>query len=84
MRSWRASRLTAEQRDAVLARDWNGMLGLGGNIFFMVKLAFCDGLSVLKVAAAMTGSTPEAYAAMMQAGGRSIDGNRSKAQGPHG
>jgi protocatechuate 4,5-dioxygenase alpha chain len=76
--------MTAEQRDAVLARDWNRILDLGGNIFFVIKLAFCDGLSVLKVAAAMTGSTPEDYAAMMRDGGRSVEGNRSKAEWPHG
>ncbi|HTQ01484.1 MAG TPA: protocatechuate 4,5-dioxygenase subunit alpha [Casimicrobiaceae bacterium] len=70
--------MTAEQRAAVLGRDWNRILDLGGNIFFIIKLAFCDGMSVQKVAALMTGSTPEAYAAMMQRGGRSIEGNRSR------
>jgi protocatechuate 4,5-dioxygenase alpha chain len=76
--------VSQEQRDAVLARDWNRMIDLGGNIFFAIKLAFCDGLSVQKLAALMTGTTPEAYAKMMQEGGRSVEGNRSKAEWEHG
>ena len=76
--------MSAEQRDAVLARDWNRMLELGANIFFLIKLAFCDGLSVQKLAASMTGVTPEQYAQMMAAGGRPVDGNRSRSEWPHG
>ena len=34
--------MTAGQRDAVLARDWNRILELGGNIFFVIKLAFAS------------------------------------------
>lgn len=77
-------RLTAAQREAVLARDWNRMLDLGANIFFLIKLAFCDGLSVQKLAAQMTGVTPEQYAQMMSQGGRSVEGNRSKSEWPRG
>jgi protocatechuate 4,5-dioxygenase, alpha chain len=76
--------MSPEQSAAVLARDWNGMLGLGANIFFMIKLAFCDGLSVQKLAALMTGTTPDAYATMMQQGGRSVEGNRSRSENPGG
>ncbi len=70
--------LTSEQRDAVLRRDWNRMLELGGNIYYTAKLAATDGLSFQQLAARMTGSSPEAYAQMMLEGGRSIEGNRSK------
>lgn len=70
--------MTNEQRDAVLARDWNRMLELGGNIYYTSKIGATDGLSFQALAAKMTGSTPEAYAAMMLAGGRSIEGNRSR------
>jgi len=70
--------MTAEQREAVLKRDWNRMIALGGNIYFMAKLFSSDGLSFQHVAALMTGSTQEQYAQMMLQGGRSIDGNRSK------
>jgi|SRR4051812_12250855 len=70
--------LTPEQRDAILKREWNRILELGGNIYFTAKLGATDGLSFQQVAAIMTGSTQQDYAAMMLAGGRSVEGNRSK------
>jgi protocatechuate 4,5-dioxygenase alpha chain len=70
--------MTAEQRDAVLKREWNRLIGLGGNIYFLAKLFSTDGKSFQQVAAIMTGSTQEAYAQMMLDGGRSPEGNRSK------
>ena len=72
--------MTPAQADAVLRRDWNGMLELGGNIYYTAKLAACDGLSFQHIAALMTGSSHDEYAAMMLAGGRSPDGNRSKSE----
>jgi protocatechuate 4,5-dioxygenase alpha chain len=76
--------MTPEQRQVILARDWNGMLQLGGNIYYTAKLAACDGLSFQQIAAMMTGSTQADYAKMMIAGGRSPDGNRSKSEKTHG
>jgi protocatechuate 4,5-dioxygenase alpha chain len=70
--------LSAEQKQAVLKRDWNAMTALGGNVFFMVKLVGTDGLPVATMCAAMTGMTPDEYLKMMLAGGRPIEGNRSK------
>ena len=70
--------MTPEQRGAILSRDWNRMLELGGNIYYTSKLGATDGLSFQQLAALMTGSTQQAYADMMLAGGRSIEGNRSK------
>ena len=72
--------LTPEQREAVLKRQWNRMLELGGNIYFTAKLGATDGLSFQQVAAIMTGSTQQEYADMMLKGGRSVEGNRSKSQ----
>jgi protocatechuate 4,5-dioxygenase, alpha chain len=72
--------LTEEQKQAVLARDWNGMLQLGGNIYFTAKLAATDGLSFQQIAAMMTGKTQAEYAEMMLKGGRSPEGNRSKSE----
>jgi protocatechuate 4,5-dioxygenase, alpha chain len=69
--------LTQEQRDAILNRDYNRMLELGGNIYFTAKLGATDGHSFQHIAAIMTGSTQEDYAKMMLAGGRSVKGNRS-------
>src|SRR6195256_820152 len=70
--------LTAEQRDAILKREYNRMLELGGNIYFTAKLGATDGHSFQHMAAIMTGSTQEDYAKMMLGGGRSVEGNRSK------
>ena len=71
--------LTPEQTQAILDRDYNRMLELGGNIYFTAKLGATDGHSFRHLAAVMTGSTQEDYASMMLAGGRSVEGNRSKA-----
>jgi protocatechuate 4,5-dioxygenase alpha chain len=70
--------LTAEQRRAVLERDWLGMLKVGGNIYYTIKIAFCDGLTFQDVAGMMSGVPKETYAQMMLAGGRSPEGNRFK------
>ena len=72
--------MSPEQRHAILKRDWNRMLELGGNIYYTSKLGATDGLSFQNLAALMTGSTQEQYAQMMIAGGRSPDGNRSKSE----
>jgi protocatechuate 4,5-dioxygenase alpha chain len=72
--------MSAPQRDAILKRQWNRMLELGGNIYYTSKLGATDGLSFQNLAALMTGSTQEQYAAMMLAGGRSPEGNRSKSE----
>ena len=70
--------LTPEQRKAILERQYNRMLELGGNIYFTAKLGATDGHSFQHMAAVMTGSTQEDYAKMMLGGGRSVEGNRSK------
>jgi protocatechuate 4,5-dioxygenase, alpha chain len=70
--------MTPEQREAILKRDYNRMLELGGNIYFTAKLGATDGHSFQHMAAEMTGSTQEDYAKMMLSGGRSVEGNRSK------
>jgi protocatechuate 4,5-dioxygenase alpha chain len=70
--------LTPAQTQAILDRDYNKMLELGGNIYFTAKLGATDGHSFRHLAAVMTGSTQEDYAQMMLAGGRSVEGNRSK------
>jgi protocatechuate 4,5-dioxygenase alpha chain len=70
--------MTDRQRRAVRERDWLGMLKLGGNIYYTIKIAFCDGLTFQDVAGMMSGVPKETYAQMMLAGGRSPEGNRSK------
>ena len=72
--------MTEEQKQAILDRDWNGMLELGGNIYFTAKIAATDGLSFQQIAAMMSGVTQPEYAKMMLDGGRPIEGNRSKSE----
>jgi protocatechuate 4,5-dioxygenase alpha chain len=72
--------MTEEQKQSILNRDWNGMLALGGNIYFTAKLAATDSLSFQQIAAIMTGSTQAEYAQMMLNGGRSPEGNRSRSE----
>ena len=71
-------RMTEAQKQAVLDRDWNGMIALGGNIYFTAKIAATDGLSFRQIAATMSGVSEAEYAQMMLDGGRSVEGNRSK------
>lgn len=68
--------MSEEQKQAVLARDFNRMIALGGNIYFLAKLFSTDGKSFQYTAATMTGMTQEDYATMMLKGGRSPEGNR--------
>lgn len=70
--------LSDEQTQAVLARDYNRLLDLGGNIYFLSKIFSTDGLSFVQAVSTMTGASVEEYQAMMNAGGRSPDGVRSK------
>ena len=68
--------MTEEQKQAVLARDLNRCIALGGNIYFLAKIGATDGRSFLQMAGSMTGMTEDQYREMMLAGGRSIEGNR--------
>jgi len=68
--------MSEDQKQAVLARDYNRMISLGGNIYFLAKLFSTDGKSFQHTAASMTGLTQEQYAQMMLDGGRQPEGNR--------
>lgn len=73
-------KLTEAQHRAVLERDWNRLLELGGVVYALAKLAFTDGKSYQYMASRMTGMTEKEYVEMMQKGGRSPDGWRSKSE----
>jgi protocatechuate 4,5-dioxygenase alpha chain len=75
-------RITPEQKQAVLDRDWLELLRLGGNIYYTFKIAAYDGLTMQHVGAGMsgTGMTVEEFRQMMLDGGRSVAGNLSKQQ----
>ena len=72
--------MSPEQRQAVVDRDWNGLLELCGNIYYTSKLAAYDGINFQDLAGLMTGMGREAYRKMMVEGGRPIEGNRYKSE----
>jgi protocatechuate 4,5-dioxygenase, alpha chain len=73
-------KMSSAQREAVLERDWNKLLELGGVSYALAKLAFTDGKSYQYMASRMTGMTEKEYVDMMLKGGRSPDGWRSKSE----
>jgi len=68
--------MTEEQKQAVLARDLNRCIALGGNIYFLAKIGATDGKTYQQMAASMTGMTEVEYREMMLGGGRPVEGNR--------
>ena len=62
--------MTEEQKQAVMARDLNRCIALGGNIYFLAKIGATDGKSFQQMAGSMTGMSEEAYRDMMIGGGR--------------
>ncbi len=69
--------LSDEAKAALLARDYNTLLDLGGNVYFLSKLFSTDGLSFAEAVSTMTDMTFPEYREMMLKGGRSPEGNRS-------
>jgi protocatechuate 4,5-dioxygenase alpha chain len=65
--------MSEDQKQAVLDRDFNRMIALGGNIYFLAKIFATDGKSFQYAAALMTGMSQEDYAKMMLAGGRAYE-----------
>ena len=62
--------MTEDQKQAVIDRDYNRMLSLGGNVYFLAKIFATDGKSFQYAAALMTGMSQDDYARMMLEGGR--------------
>ncbi len=73
--------MTDEQKKALLARDFNTLLDLGGNVYYLAKVFSTDGQSFVQAVSTMTGMSVEEYQAMMNAGGRSPEGVRSIKKG---
>ncbi|HVZ45927.1 MAG TPA: protocatechuate 3,4-dioxygenase [Ramlibacter sp.] len=61
--------LTEEETRLVLARDFNGLLQAGGNIFFLIKLASVTGLPLYRMGAQMRGESYEAFLATREQAG---------------
>lgn len=72
--------MSEEQREAVMQRDWNRLLELGGVSYALAKLAFTDKKSYQWMASQMVGVTEQEYVDMMLGGGRSPDGWRSRSE----
>lgn len=68
--------MTEDQKQAVRDRDFNRMIELGGNIYFMAKIGATDGLNYVQIVSSMTDNDADAHTEMMLSGGRSPDGNR--------
>lgn len=77
-------KMNAAQKQAVLDRDYNGMIAEGGNIYFLAKIFLSDGQSFEQAAASMTGASREDYRQMMLDGGRSPEGNMYKEENGNG
>ena len=69
--------ISDEAKQALLARDYNALLDMGGNIYFLAKLFSSDGLPFAEAVSTMTDMTWPEYRQMMLDGGRSPEGNRS-------
>ncbi|MCI4591988.1 protocatechuate 4,5-dioxygenase subunit alpha [Sphingobium sp. BYY-5] len=69
--------LSEEQKQALLARDYNRCLDLGGNVYFLAKLFSTDGIPFAEAVSTMTDMSFPEYREMMMKGGRSPEGVRS-------
>ena len=69
--------MTDAQKEAILARDYNRCLDLGGNVYFLAKVFSTDGLSFAEAVSTMTDMSFPEYRDMMMKGGRGPQGNRS-------
>jgi protocatechuate 4,5-dioxygenase, alpha chain len=69
--------MSEAQKQAVLERDFGALLDLGGNIFFVLKIAAVDGRTTQSVAASLAGQSTQEFAEMMRSGGRDPNGIRS-------
>ena len=73
--------LSEEAKQALLDRDYNKCLDLGGNVYFLAKLFSTDGIPFAEAVSTMTDMSFPEYREMMLRGGRSPVGVRSIKQG---
>lgn len=53
--------LSAEEKALVLKRDWSGLIDVGGNIYYLLKLGFVTGHGLYRMGAQMRGETYEEF-----------------------
>ena len=61
--------LSAEQREAVRRRNVLDLIAVGGNVYYLAKLAGIFGLDVQDLGAAQTGMSKQEFQAMLKAAG---------------
>lgn len=71
-------KMSEEQKQAVLDRDFQRMLELGGNVYFLSKIFASEGISYVEAVSTMTDLNVDQYKQMMLDGGRNVEGWRSK------
>ncbi|PID48284.1 MAG: protocatechuate 4,5-dioxygenase subunit alpha [Proteobacteria bacterium] len=78
--------MSDEQIQAIKKRDFNKLLSLGGNIYYLFKIAAVLGNSMQDLGGMMANPpmSGEEFKQMMIDGGRSIEGNRSKKENKDG
>jgi len=53
--------LSDEEKAAVMARDWEKMVSLGGNLFFILKISAVDPTPITAIGAAQAGMSHEDF-----------------------
>lgn len=76
--------MSEDQKQGLLDRDYNRLIALGGNIYFLAKVFSTDGFSFQQAVSTMTGMPVDDYVQMMIDGGRSPDGNRYVGENDNG
>ena len=66
-----------EAKAAIAARDYNALLDMGGNIYFLSKIFSTDGIACAEAVSTMTDMSWPEYRQRMLDGGRPPEGNRS-------
>ena len=53
--------LTAEEKEAVMSRNWREMVRLGGNLFFILKISAIDPVRITEIGAHQAGMEHDAF-----------------------
>ncbi len=71
--------LTDEQKAAVSARDWQEMVRLGGNLFYILKISAVDPVPITAIGAAQAGMAHEDF--LSERLGKKANADQSKKEG---
>lgn len=55
------SGLSVEEKAAVMSRDWQEMVRLGGNVFFILKISAIDPVLLTQIGAAQVGMSHDIF-----------------------